>query len=460
MRNYPLPFIPRSIAGQVVLLVVVSVVFFHCAMTSATMLVRPKEEEPSEGMLTAFGLVSLVHVLDSLPPGSRPAAVAAVSRSYPHLQPRLRQPNEVPLYAVDNRQFPLLRQTLNPELRIFSLNDQPKTVASSERPIAVQLRDGSIVTAILSPMLPRGPRLSGLVLGTVLFIILNLALLLWWATRGLTAPLTHFAHAAESFSLDHDPALLPENEGPREVRTVSRALNRMRARIRRMAEERTRMLAAVSHDLRTPITRLRLRSEFIKERTIREQMLRDLDQMSTMVHAALSYLRDGEKLQGGSLIEFSSVIKTICNQFADMGANISYKGPNQLLVRGRSDELQRAITNLVENSVRFGASTTVQVRIVSETSLEIDIMDDGPGISDAEKNAMLEPFRRGDDARNMDDMSGFGLGLSIARTIAEAHNGELLLLDRKPSGLIARLRLPIRVDAQQSTKIGARVGLA
>jgi signal transduction histidine kinase len=178
------------------------------------------------------------------------------------------------------------------------------------------------------------------------------------------------------------------------------------------------------------------------------------------VHAALSYLRDGEKLQGGSLIELSSVIKTICNQFADMGANIFYKGPNQLLVRGRSDELQRAITNLVENSVRFGANTTVQVRIVSETSLEIDIMDDGPGISDTDKNAMLEPFRRGDDARNMDDMSGFGLGLSIARTVAEAHNGNLLLLNRKPSGLIARLRLPIRADIQQSTRIGARVGLA
>jgi signal transduction histidine kinase len=298
-------------------------------------------------------------------------------------------------------------------------------------------------------MAPKGQKMSALVLGTIGFIALNLAALLWWGTRGLTAPLTRFTHAAESFSLDVDPALLPEEDGTKEIRTVSRALNRMRARIRRMVEDRTHMLAAVSHDLRTPITRLRLRAEFIEDETVRNQMLRDLDQMSRMVHAALAYLRDGEKLQSGSLFELASVAQTICHQFADIGADVRYKGPNQLLVSGRFDELQSAITNLVENAIKFGTHVVVQVRPASSKTVEVDIIDDGPGISDAEKAVMLKPFTRGDEARNMNDLAGFGLGLSIARAVAEAHGGELLLLDGQPSGLIARLRLPIRMNKDE-----------
>jgi signal transduction histidine kinase len=460
MRPRPFLLVPRSIAGQIVLLVVVSVVFFHFAMTAAMMVVTSDEEEPSDGLLTASGFVALVHVLDGLPPESRPAAITAVQHSYPRLRVVLRSPDQIALQPPDNRQFPLLRQALRMDLRVFALAESPGAAAGLDRAVAVQLRDGTIVAAILPLMAPQGPKMSVLVLGTIGFIVLNLAALLWWATRGLTAPLTRFAHAAESFSLDVDPALLPEEDGPKEIRTVSRALNRMRARIRRMVEDRTHMLAAVSHDLRTPITRLRLRAEFIDDDTIRDPMFRDLDQMSRMVHAALSYLRDGEKLQSGSLFELASVAQTICHQFADIGADVRYKGPNQLLVSGRLDELQSAITNLVENAIKFGTHAIVQVRPASPRTVEIDILDDGPGISDAEKAVMLKPFTRGDEARSMNDLAGFGLGLSIARAVAEAHGGELLLLDGQPSGLIARLRLPIRMSRDEASNSAKRSRVA
>ena len=138
-----------------------------------------------------------------------------------------------------------------------------------------------------------GPPPLVLFSATVGLIATMLTVLLWWGARALTAPLARFASAAGEFSLDRDPLPLAEDSGPDEVRTASRALNRMQARIRSMIENRTRMLAAVSHDLRTPITRMRLRAEFIDQDETRRQMVADLDQMDRMVHAALSYLRDG-----------------------------------------------------------------------------------------------------------------------------------------------------------------------
>jgi len=274
------------------------------------------------------------------------------------------------------------------------------------------------------------------VAATLGFIVLMLTLLLWWATRSLTAPLSRFAQAAAGFSLDRDAPPLPER-GSYEVRTAARAFNRMQARIRRMVEDRTRMLAAVGHDLRTPITRLRLRAEFMEDEATRAQMLRDLDQMSAMIHAALSYLRDGQSAEGRSLADLASLLQTICDEFADIGHDVAYEGPDHLLAAIRSDEISRAVTNLVENGIKWGTRAVVRLRAALPDAVEIEVADNGPGIPDADKKAMLKPFARGDAARGMNGPSGFGLGLSIARAVAEAHGGDLTLHDERPSGLVA-----------------------
>jgi signal transduction histidine kinase len=289
----------------------------------------------------------------------------------------------------------------------------------------------------------RGPWIS-----TLLFAVISVTLLGLWAARALTAPLSSFARAAESFSLNGAAAPLPER-GPEEIRSVAKALNRMRERITTLIDDRTKMLAAISHDLRTPITRMRLRSEFIEDDAQRGRMLHDLDQMRSMLESVLSFLRNDRKLESMTLVDIASALQLVTDQFADMGYRIVYDGPEHAMAIVRPDDLHRSITNLAQNAVRFGAEATIRLRMGTDT-MTIDVEDDGPGISDERKDVMLEPFVRGDDARNMDDVAGFGLGLSIARAIVLAHGGELSLNDRRPHGLIVRVQLPLRQPSRQS----------
>jgi signal transduction histidine kinase len=223
----------------------------------------------------------------------------------------------------------------------------------------------------------------------------------------------------------------------------------MRERITGLIDDRTKMLAAISHDLRTPITRMRLRSEFIEDETHRSRMLDDLDQMRAMLESVLSFLRNGRRLEAMTLADIASTLQLITDQFGDMGRKVAYDGPAHAMATVRPDDLHRAVTNLVENAVRFGAEAVIRLR-VSADQLTIDVEDDGPGISDELKQNMLEPFVRGDEARNMDEAAGFGLGLSITNAIATAHGGALSLHDRQPHGLVVRIRLPVRQNSERS----------
>ena len=303
-----------------------------------------------------------------------------------------------------------------------------------------------MISANVLPDRPRPPFLGGPWMMTLLFAVISVTLLGLWAARALTAPLSSFAKAAESFSLNGAAAPLPER-GPEEIRSVARALNRMRERITGLIDDRTKMLAAISHDLRTPITRMRLRSEFIEDETHRSRMLGDLDQMRSMLESVLSFLRNGRRLEAMTLADIASTLQLITDQFGDIGRKVAYDGPAHAMATVRPDDLHRAVTNLVENAVRFGAEAVIRLR-VSADQLTIDVEDDGPGISDALKQNMLEPFVRGDEARNMDEAAGFGLGLSITNAIVLAHGGTLSLHDRQPHGLVVRIRLPVRQHSE------------
>jgi signal transduction histidine kinase len=307
--------------------------------------------------------------------------------------------------------------------------------------VAIYLRDGAMLTARMPPMPPPPGRFGGPFLITLGSIAISLGLLGWWAARSLTLPLRSFARAAENFSPDGEIAPLPER-GPEEIKTAAKALNQMRERIKRLVDDRTRMLAAVGHDLRTPITRMRLRSEFIEDESARVQMVRDLDQMNAMVESVLMFLQNGQSPKAMTTIDLASNLQTICDQFADMQHAVSYVGPDHLPVRARPEALDRAVTNLIENAVRYGGAAVVRLT-AAPNAAEIAIEDDGPGIPDSQKEAMLEPFVRGDAARGMNDATGFGLGLAIARAVAEKHGGTLELISRRPTGLTAKITLPI-----------------
>jgi signal transduction histidine kinase len=446
--------IPRTIAGQVVLLVVLSVVLFHAAMIATHELSSGHEGGRHGSDIGHFA--DAVRILDELPRTERRPLFAAMARAFPRLNLRLAEKpeNGPPHPDLSNTRLEELGRELGPDLavRTPAKHASGADAHSSRSDVEVVFRDGMTITGALPLSERHGPPAGRLVLGTILFLVLNLAVLLWWALRGLTAPLARFAKAAEGFSLDRDPAPLPEGRGPEEVRVASRALNRMQARIRGMVEDRTRMLAAVGHDLRTPITRMRLRAEFIEDADSRRQLLRDLDQMGAMVHSALAYLRDGRDRQTKSLVDLASLLQTICDDFTDAGETVSYEGPDQVLANLCVEDVNRAVTNLVDNALKHGGTPVdVRLRLATGRDLEVDVIDHGPGIPDERKMAMLEPFARGDAARTMNEETpGFGLGLAIARAAAEAHAGELVLRNAVPSGLIARVRLPVRAENKRN----------
>jgi signal transduction histidine kinase len=433
----------KGISGQIAALVVASIVALHLIITATFLIHRPDQIDPPIDRGHSQ-LAAMAQLLGAAPTAERPLLFADIARAFPQLDIENIAPGPAPAMSEpDGPELRGLRRRLGSGYRIFALA-QPET----GRRIGIALPDGAMISAKLLPDQRQHPFWGGPWMMTLLFGVISVTLLGLWAARALTAPLSSFARAAESFSLNGAAAPLPER-GPEEIRSVAKALNRMRERISALIDDRTRMLAAISHDLRTPITRMRLRSEFIEDDVHRSRMLSDLDQMRSMLESVLSFLRNDRKLESMTLVDIAITLQLVADQFADMGHRVAYDGPTHAMATVRPDDLHRSITNLVENAVRYGATATIRLAVSSDT-VTIDVEDDGPGISDERKDVMLEPFVRGDDARNMDDVTGFGLGLSIARTIVLAHGGELSLNDRQPHGLIVRIRLPVRQQSRQS----------
>lgn len=313
-------------------------------------------------------------------------------------------------------------------------------VPGSRPLVAIKLRDGGAIMTPLPPP-PRFPGLGPLSIA-VAFLACVFVPLTMWATRTMIAPLTRFTEAAERFTLGR-PDLPLSERGPPEIVRPARAFNGMRERIQRLVEARAHMLAAVSHDLRTPITRLRLRAENIEPSSLKMQVIRDLDIMQSMVHMALSFLRDQTSRGKQERIDLPSLIHTICDDYVDMGHEIVFEEGLHSHVDGDPEQLARAVSNLIENAFKFGKTVTITLRAGENRTVDVDVRDDGPGIPDEDKRRVLEPFYRGDHARGLNNHGGFGLGLSISQVIAEAHSGSLSLHDAEPAGLIARLTLPM-----------------
>jgi len=435
----------RGIGGQIAALVVASIIALHAIITVSFLINRPDRPEPfahgephqiemAARLLGAAAAAERSHLLDDL------------NRAYPQLELASLPPQPMPASiepgaSADPGFLHALMHHLGRGYRVFALPSDPHR-------IGIVLPDGAAISATISWPPHPPPFWGGPWVMTLLFAVISVTLLGLWAARALAAPLSSFAKAAESFSLNGAAAPLPER-GPEEVRAVARALNRMRERITALIDDRTRMLAAISHDLRTPITRLRLRSEFIEDEAQKSRMLADLDQMRAMLEAVLSFLKNDRRGEAMTLADIASSLQLVADQFSDMGHHVTYAGPEHAMAVVHPDDLHRCITNIVENAVRFGKEATIRLTM-SDGGADIEIEDDGPGISDARKETMLRPFVRGDDARNMDEAAGFGLGLSIAKAIVLAHGGVLSLHDRKPHGLSVRINLPREQQGRRS----------
>lgn len=259
-----------------------------------------------------------------------------------------------------------------------------------------------------------------------------------WAARRVNAPLEAVAHAAEHLGEDAALAKLQE-KGPLEVQRMAAAFNRMQERIQNFVDDRTRMLAAISHDLRTPITRLRLRAEFIEDKEQHDKTLADLNQMETMISSVLAFARDEhEDLEQ---IDLAALMLSICADISDAGGSAEFEDTETVALMGRPNELKRAFTNLVENAVKYGKRARVRLT-ADANNVIVSIEDTGPGISQENMEKVFEPFFRIDLARNV-ETGGAGLGLAFTRSIIRAHGGEISLSNLKPKGLRVEVRLPV-----------------
>ena len=309
--------------------------------------------------------------------------------------------------------------------------------------VALALGDGSSI--IFDPRIDAHTITLPRVLVTlqISIAVVSLGLLSLWAVRMLTAPVGRLAASAERFAIDLDPTPMRET-GPAELRKLAHAFNTMRERIRTLLESRSRMLAAVSHDLRTPLTRLRLRTEAQDEGDDKDRSLKDIAAMDRMIGQALSYLRDQASPSRRELVELSALVETVCDDFGDTGHRVRFSGHRNLIMECEPDLLVRALSNLIDNAIKFGGSADVDLAMRSASEAVIRIEDEGPGIPDADKFMAFEPFSRGDAARPSKGADGFGLGLAIARQIIERHGGVVTLHDRLPRGLAVQVVLPLK----------------
>ena len=257
--------------------------------------------------------------------------------------------------------------------------------------------------------------------------------------RRLSAPIRLFADAAER--LGRDPRAAPlALKGSSEIAVAVRAFNDMQERLRRYVEDRTAMVGAIAHDLRTPLTRLRFRIESLPDDQ-RAKIEADIDQMEAMISAALTFVRDASQPGQRTPLELSSLLESLCDEMAETGARTEVETGEKVVLEGDPMALRRLFANLLDNAVKFGGRARARV-IRQGANAVVEIEDDGPGIPPADEERVFEPFYRREPSRNR-QTGGAGLGLAIVRSIARGHGGDVALLNRSGGGLTARVQLPI-----------------
>ncbi|WP_263260578.1 ATP-binding protein [Pseudomonas sp. RIT-PI-S] len=280
------------------------------------------------------------------------------------------------------------------------------------------------------------PRLSFPFFGALLFLCIGVAALSAWAALRVVRPLRRLSDQAEAFGRDIIVAPIRE-EGPLEIRRAAHAFNLMQERITASIQSRTRMLAAVSHDLRTPLTRMRLQLETDRKDISREKLVHDIGLLQSMVTSALAFLSSSSQTEKKEWLDLGALLSTLCDDYEDTGARIAYQGPGKIPFLCRPEAIQRVMSNLIDNALGFGTVVEVSASVVGEV-ITIEVADNGPGIPPERLADVLEPFFRLDPSRSGRPGS-VGLGLSIVHDIVLAHNGTLSLANRKPSGLVARV---------------------
>ena len=322
------------------------------------------------------------------------------------------------------------------ELRVHSASG---AFGSEIKRVEIDLRGGGALS-VLTPV-GREHRLGYVEQAAIAAFFVFVMGGLWaWLTWMVNAPLMRFAHAAERVGLDVQAPPFPE-QGPAQLKRAIRAFNQMQVRLQRMLRDRTLMLGAISHDLRTPLTRLRLRIETDRVAGDRAKMLADIEAMEAMLTSTLSFVRGVDDAEGQEAVDLDLALQTVCDLISDVGGDVTYDGPSRCRYLCKPQSMMRAFTNVIANAAKYGDHARVVLRREPGLGFVVEVEDDGPGIPDGEKQKVFEPFYRTTAARDRDS-EGMGLGLSIARSIILSHGGSIELRDATPHGLVVKIVLP------------------
>ena len=471
---------PRSLFGRLVLILLGGLLLAQLATAYINLAERGQLLYRAGGMRLAQQIADIVKLLDSLPAAERYRIVAvfnapplAVSLDRPPLTKEQESAegdfpqtmfSTVLHYALgENAKVIVLRSDAAPASLRPGLRGRPPAEMSMMQgrgggwgrgmgpglpaagvffTVQVALHDGTWVT-FDSHVSPQAIDMSLRLAATLLILLVTVIVVSLVAVRWVTGPLSELAIAAEKLGEDINRPPLPET-GPSEAQRAARAFNTMQRRLARFIADRTRIFTAMSHDLKTPITRLRLRTEMLEDEGLRAKFAKDLEEMEAMVTQTLDFMRDASTSEAVQRIDAMALLESLQADYQDTGGRVEIEGRVALPYPGRPLALRRCLSNLVDNAVRYGKRAKIVVEDASDR-LTLRVQDDGPGIPENELEQAFEPFFRGEASRNR-DTGGTGLGLGIARNIARAHGGDLALRNRAEGGLEAVLTLP-RISA-------------
>ena len=460
MTRWLSALLPRTLAAQLIVTTVIAVVlsnFAVAAWLTAThnRLIRAQlMDRVVDRATSAAGL------LDSIPASERRRVSYTMSSGPWRFQLTTQRPRpsvmtslEASVAARVRTELPIASRHGSVNVRILRGSDlrahptgvglirHPRRVPARVMRITIPLDDGSrLVTTFL---LHAGPPWPLAFVYGVLVAVLSAAVVAAFAVRRVARPLSQLTSAASMVAHGGEAPRLDE-VGPQDMRRAAQAFNAMTDQVRRMLESQRQLLSAVGHDLRTPLTAMRISTEFIDDDEVRERIEKNLDELRALTDAVLSAAR-GAGWEKRRRIDLAALVESVCADLEDMGLAVSFNPHPAMTVLCRPDEIRRAVRNLLENAVTYGGCA--ELSLSEDNGMAVVRIDDrGPGIAPQELDRVFEPFVRLEDSRSH-ETGGAGLGLTLVKTIAEGHGGSVTLQNRPQGGLSAILHLPREAEA-------------
>lgn len=427
-----------GLAGRIILaiiLLLVLVEIFDWILSDG----EPEERASTEIRL-ANQMIAATTLFDKTPPDERAELAEALTgiALYVELSNTPAKVTEFykPEGSSDRDALNLLRRTYGEDGFSFGMNKEP--LGRWHGALSIALDDGSYVIYRVPAAAFEVDEFEENWLTRGLFWLLILAIVFWAGNR-LAKPVRRFASAAERLGKDINAPPLPE-KGSRELKRAIRAFNDMQTRIQRMIDDRNLMLAAIAHDLRTVLTRLRLRTEFIEEDTQRDKAAGDIEEMQSMIEASISFAKGESSTEAREPCDLAAMLRDLTSDLGGAEGKVSYEGPETLSYPCGPTEMRRTFRNLIVNALSYGGSAHVRAERLPEAVI-IRIEDNGPGIPEDKLENVFRPFYRVETSRNR-ETGGTGLGLAIAKTVILRHGGDILLANRPEGGLAVTIVLP------------------